>query len=310
MTNKTRPLIVDIKGNSLDDGPGIRSVVFFKGCPLSCAWCQNPESKQAAAELSWDRERCIGCGTCISTCLQGAVSADNPFFVDRNSCTFCFECVEPCPSQALTRVGLEMNMGEIAAKVLRYKPFFETSGGGVTLSGGEPTLNMGFASTLLKYLKDQGIHTILETCGWFDIAEFEKLMLPYIDAIYMDIKVMDPAEHRLYCGVSNELILRNLVHLHERSKSGAFTLLPRTPLIPGFTDSEEQINRLASFYKEQHLSNAVLLPNNPVWFDKCAKLGKKDPFDRSGPLGMFYDEEKKTRIKEQFSQYEIAVIFG
>ena len=143
-----RPLILDIKGNSLDDGPGIRSVIFFKGCPLACTWCHNPESKRFEAEISFDAKACIGCDACLSACPQDALSRDNPFFIDRRRCDLCFRCIDACHSGALSRVGQEMGIAEIVARVLDYKPFYDTSGGGVTLSGGEPTVYMDFASPI------------------------------------------------------------------------------------------------------------------------------------------------------------------
>ena len=143
------PLIIAIEGNSREDGPGIRSVIFFKGCPLNCLWCQNPESKQRSAELWWDRDKCIECGDCINVCPQGALSAVNSEFLARDKCDLDFECVRVCPTQAVQRIGQNMSADEIIRKVLRYKPFFDTSGGGVTLSGGEPMLNMQFTSDLL-----------------------------------------------------------------------------------------------------------------------------------------------------------------
>jgi pyruvate formate lyase activating enzyme len=304
------PLIIDIKGNALDDGPGIRSVVFFKGCPLDCVWCQNPESKRATAELSWDREECVECGTCITFCPEEAISREHPFFVDRERCSLCFVCVEECPSGALSRIGSDVTVDEVVRKIVRYKPFFDTSGGGATLSGGEPTLYMQFASTLLKKLKAEGIHTLVETCGLFDLEKFESLILPFVDAIYMDVKVIDPIEHRRLCGASNERILHNLIRLHEASLSGQFTLLPRVPLIPGLTDGEAQIRALAAFFRDNRIPSVALLPNNPVWLEKPAKLGQETPFGDSHAIREFYSEPAKSRVMEQFSQHGVSAAFG
>ena len=191
-----RPLIIDIKGHSLDDGPGIRSVVFIKGCPLRCSWCQNPESQRTTAELSWDREKCIKCGACAQICPEQAISGNNPFFIDRKACSLCFACVETCPAGALRQVGKAMTVDEIVANVLRYRSFFDTSGGGVTLSGGEPTMYMDFSAALLRRFKEEGLHTLLETCGHFDRDRFENLIFPWIDTIYMDIKIADRKKHQ------------------------------------------------------------------------------------------------------------------
>lgn len=304
------PLIIDIKGNALDDGPGIRSVVFFKGCPLKCVWCQNPEGISASTEISWDSEKCLGCGACIKACTAGAVSGENPFHIDREVCTLCFECLGVCPSGALSRVGEEISVDDIVRKILSYKPFFDTSGGGVTLSGGEPTLYMAFASALLKELKKNGIHTVIETCGFFDPDEFNALMLPYCDMIFMDVKLIDPDEHRKYCGVPNGVILDNLISLHEMSESSGFKIIPRTPLIPGITDTDDRLTNLAIFYRDNGIKSAVMLPNNPIWMEKCAKLGKEYPFTPSSPVRGFYDEEKKADVIRLFSDYGITIAFG
>jgi pyruvate formate lyase activating enzyme len=207
-------------------------------------------------------------------------------------------------------VGNAMTVAEIVEKVTPYKPFFETSGGGVTLSGGEPTMHMQFLSSLLKALKQEHIHTLLETSGLFNYARFEEIILPYLDAVYIDIKIIDPTWHRRYCGVSNERIIANLARLQSVSSKGTFTLLPRTPLIPGITDSKQQITALASFYRDHHLTSAVLLPNNPIWIEKCARLGYPEPYDKTSPVRDFYDLAKKRDIETIFSQHGIAVTFG
>ena len=297
-----KPLILDIKGNSLDDGPGIRSVVFFKGCPLNCAWCHNPESKRAGVELSWERDKCVGCGACVEVCPESAISTENPDFIDRDRCTLCLVCPETCPSTALTRVGRDMTVDEVVKEAARYAPFYKTSGGGVTLSGGEPTLFMDFAAHLAEKLRALDIHVLLETCGWFDPDRFESLLMPHVDTIYMDLKLMDGREHRRHCGVDNEPILKNFIRLHRLAQAGAFQLLPRTPLIPGITDTEDNIRALAGFYEAHGVKKAALLGNNPIWFDKCRHLGLSPGFDPDHPIRNMYDLEKKREIKDLFPQ--------
>ena len=303
-------LITDIEGNSMEDGPGIRSVVFFKGCPLDCRWCQNPESKNIQAELWWDREKCIECGECMKVCPEGVISEDNPFFINRDLCTLCYKCVEACPSAALRQIGQEMGVDEIVQKVIRYKPFFKTSGGGVTLSGGEPTLSIEFTSALLKKVKEEGIHTLLETAGLFDLEKFESLILPYVDIIYFDIKLIDSSEHKQYCGIGNEQILNNFTSLYKKSLSEDFELMPRTPLIPGITDTSKNIQEIADFYNMQKVRNAIFLPNNPVWINKLEKLGREDGFDDKDEIRKFYDVEKEKEIEALFLKYGIEVSFG
>lgn len=302
------PLILDIKGNSLDDGPGIRSVVFFKGCPLNCTWCQNPESQRTTAELSWDKEKCIGCGACVESCPEIALSENNPFFIDRDLCNACFKCVDVCPSNALQQIGKIMDVEEVIQEVLRYKSFFETSGGGVTLSGGEPTLFMDFSAILLKRLKGEGIHTLLETCGFFEMDRFEKVLLPWVDTVYMDIKIIDQADHKKYCGVSNVLILNNFLKLNQLAASGKISLLPRTPLIPNITDRRNSISELIWFYQTHMIKKAALLENNPIWINKCSQLGYCPEVKLSSELRDFYDPEKLDAIKTLFIEQGIKIV--
>jgi len=306
--NLKQPLITDIEGNSLADGPGIRSVVFFKGCPLNCFWCHNPESKKIEPELWWDREKCIGCGECIKVCPERAVSQDNPFFINRNICKLCFKCAEECPSKALRQIGKKMSIDEIVRKVLRYKPFFDTSAGGVSLSGGEPAFHLEFTSALLKRFKEERIHTLLETSGFFDFDQFKALILPYIDTIYFDIKLIDSSQHERYCGVKNERILHNFILLKTEALFGNFDLLPRTPLIPGMTDTKKNIQAIADFYKKQQVKKTVLLSNNPAWINKLEKLGQKEKFDNNDRIQKFYDKEKEIKTKKVFSEKGIEVI--
>lgn len=305
-----QPLILDIKGNSLDDGPGIRSVVFFKGCPLNCRWCQNPESKSPKAELLWDAGKCTRCGTCIDLCHPAAIADSNTAFIDREKCTLCFACVDECPTGALARAGRPMSVDEIVRQVVRYRDFFESSGGGVTLSGGEPTLWMEFIGELLRALKKEGIHTLLETCGQFSLDRFSALVLPWLDEIYFDIKLIDPLEHERHCGISNRVIIDNFVALNTLASGGRITLLPRTPLIPGITDGEERIRALGEFYREQRVTRIGLLANNPIWLDKLKKLGRDDPFGGAYKIRGFYDGEEKKRILERFREYGITAVFG
>ncbi|MEA2101694.1 MAG: glycyl-radical enzyme activating protein [Thermodesulfobacteriota bacterium] len=302
-----QPLILEIKGNSLDDGPGIRSMVFFKGCPLSCVWCHNPESKRIAQEISFDAKECVGCNTCIDTCPNGALSRDNRYFIDRDRCTLCMACVDACPSGALTRVGESMGVDEIVDKCLRDKPFFDTSGGGVTLSGGEPTMYMGFTHELLKRLKEQGVSTLVETCGQFNTGEFEELILPYTDLIYMDIKILDPKEHKRYCGVDNHLILENFIRLNELSKGGGFSILPRVPLIPGITDTEANIRAIAKFLKNHGVKRSALLSYNPLWHEKNDKIGVENPFEDNDSMHKWLPAQKVNDCGEIFRQAGIEI---
>lgn len=268
-----QPLVLEIKGNSLDDGPGIRTVVFFKGCPLSCVWCHNPESKNPYSELSYDASECINCGECRDICPVDAIGKRYPLVIDREKCNLCFACVDLCPSKAMTRVGFSMTIEEIVEKVLRDEEFYNVSGGGITLSGGEPTMYPAFIGKLLSRLKKLNIHTLLETCGQFKLSLIKKHVLPFLDLIYYDLKLINPDDHIKYCGVPNYRILENFKHLHYLSQEMDFTLIPRTPLIPDITDTEENLTGIAEFLSEVGVRETHLLPYNPLWYEKEEKLG-------------------------------------
>jgi pyruvate formate lyase activating enzyme len=268
------PLLFGIRGNSLDDGPGIRTVVFFKGCPLSCVWCHNPEGMRRGVEIAFESKKCVACDTCLKTCKKGALDRNLPFLVDRSRCNLCFDCVEECPSGALFRVGFAHEIDNIVHLVRRDLPFFQRSGGGVTLSGGEPTIFMEHASELCRRLKSLGVHVLLETCGLFELPRFEALLQPHLDLIYFDLKIMDPALHRQYCGADNARILDNFKALSSRARQGGVEILPRVPLVPGITDTESNLARIASLLREAGWGRVALLPYNPLWIEKLATLGE------------------------------------
>jgi pyruvate formate lyase activating enzyme len=302
------PLILDIKGNSLDDGPGIRSVIFFKGCPLSCVWCHNPEGKKASLEISFDAKMCINCGACRGICKEDALSCDNRYYIDRSKCTLCFLCVDVCPSGALNRVGNALSVDDIINRILPDKPFFETSGGGVTLSGGEPTLFADFTSQLLKALKQQAIHTLLETCGYFDLHRFMDMLYPHLDTIYFDIKIIDNITHQKYCGLPNEKILDNFKQCSHSAQNDGKTLLSRIPLIPDITDTEENIGAIAAFLKNLNITKVALLAYNPLWHEKSDKVGSENPYKRSKTMTSFPDSAVAERSKAVLASYGITEI--
>jgi pyruvate formate lyase activating enzyme len=302
------PLIFEIKGNSLDDGPGIRTVVFFKGCPLSCVWCHNPEGKAAGQEIAFDARVCIACDTCLGVCGPKALSRENPCFIDRKRCTLCFQCVEACPSGALSRVGNDLSVADVMRKILPDKPFFVNSGGGVTLSGGEPTLFMDYTSELLKALKAAGIHTLLETCGLFPFHAFERKLLPWLDAVYYDLKIYDWDDHIRYCGVSNEKIVKNFERLVDAAAGSDLTLLPRIPLIPDMTDTEANLRAMAGFLKSLDVHRIAVLSYNPLWFEKCAKIGADAPFRTDPAKKTWMSSERVNRVKEIFEEYGIDAV--
>ena len=301
------PLILEIKGNSLDDGPGIRSVVFFKGCPLTCRWCHNPESKSLSHEIAFDAAECIGCNTCIETCREAALSKNNPFYIDRNKCSLCFDCVDTCPSGALSRVGQPMTVDSILQATLKDKSFFNNSGGGVTLSGGEPTMFVDFTSGLLKALKKAGVHTLMETCGMFDLVEFEKTLYPFIDIIYYDVKLIDADEHTYFCGAPNDRILANFRHLQKKFLDGFVEIIPRTPLIPGITDTQQNLAGIAEFLRECDVASVQLLAYHPLWLMKNQKIGCEDSLGGNEEMKHFMSPEKLKACRDIFEAKGIQV---
>jgi pyruvate formate lyase activating enzyme len=294
------PLIVNIKRNSLDDGPGIRTVIFFKGCPLSCVWCQNPEAIASSQEISFDGEDCINCGKCLEVCDQEAINFTNPDRVDRTRCSLCGKCIEQCPSEALQFVGREYTIEELLTIVLKDKVFYKNSGGGVTLSGGEPTLHIPYLNQVLRALKQENIHVTLETCGYYNSESFNELILPYLDLIFFDLKIYDTDAHQQFCGVPNSRIQRNFEELIQQKK---VDVLPRIPLIPTITATEENLKNMANYLKTLGIKKIGFLPYNPLWLSKMDKIGAKPKYIRSDWL----KKEEKKQIKHIFSDFEFNI---
>ena len=293
-------LILEIKGNSLDDGPGIRSVVFFKGCPLSCLWCHNPESKQVGAEISFQADECVACDTCLTICSLDALSREYPFFVDRQRCNLCFECADECPSGALSRAGIDMSVDTVVDQILKDKPFYDTSGGGVTFSGGEPTLHMNFLEQVLIQLKSQGVQTLIETCGHFNMNKFQEQIYPHTNMIFYDIKIIDKNNHQQYCGRGNELILKNFAALYKQWQKGGVEILPRIPLIPGITDTDKNIEDIISFFREMGVTKTHLIPYHPLWQEKNQQIGIEAEKPTDIELQHWISQEKIKKCEEKF----------
>jgi len=302
---KTVPFIFEIKGNSLDDGPGIRTVVFFKGCPLSCSWCHNPESKRRERELSYDKKKCVGCDACVNLCSAKALDRNSPFFVDRGRCTLCLDCVKGCPSGALSVVGKAMTVDEIVRVVEKDIPFFRNSGGGVTFSGGEPTLFMDFTARLAAELRRKGIPVLLETCGLFNFDAFIERIYPNLAMIYYDIKIIDGDDHRRHCGQPNDVILENFRKLTGRCRDGGIAVLPRIPLIPGLTATEENLSAIAGFLRGQGAMKVALLQNNPLWFEKNEMLGRAADAGNDD-MRSWIGRERMGLIRAIFKDFEIV----
>jgi pyruvate formate lyase activating enzyme len=239
-------VVFSIQRFSIHDGPGIRTTVFLKGCSLRCFWCHNPEGIRPKPDLQFFPDRCIGCDECIRVCTHGAAIKINDVRVyDREKCVVCGECVDTCYAGARVLTGKMMTVDEVVGEVLQDRAFYETSGGGVTLSGGEPVLQASFAFAILARCKAEGLHTAIETCGnvrWED----EERMLPVTDLIMMDLKHMDPAKHKWATGAPNERILAAARKFAETDKPIIF----RIPIIPTVNDTREEVAAVAAFVRE------------------------------------------------------------
>jgi pyruvate formate lyase activating enzyme len=270
-----RPWVVDLKRNSLDDGPGIRTVVFFKGCPLRCAWCQNPETVSPLPVLQRSEEACLGCRECEAACpVHRARPAREPEPQDI-ACTRCGACVEACPSDARRLSGTQWDAAALEQALLRDAVFYRRSGGGVTLSGGEPALFSEYVGGVAAGLRRRDVHVLIETCGHFAWEPFARHLLPHLSTVYFDLKLADPARHRQWAGRDNALIHENLRRL---VASGHADVLPRIPLIPGVTDDDENLQALAALVRAVGLGRVALLPYNPLWVGKRRALGLELPY--------------------------------
>jgi len=263
-------VIFNIQRYSIHDGPGIRTTVFLKGCQLRCFWCQNPESQKRRPEILFSKEHCTLCARCVSACPTGAgFLLDAHSAIDREKCDGCGECVKICPNDARTLTGKIWPVGEIIQTVIRDKKFYENSGGGVTLSGGDPLSQPEFALAILQSCKEAGLHTVIETCGYASWPSMEKL-LDYTDLVLYDIKCIDPAKHKKATGKSNERILENAKRVALLK-----SLRVRVPMIPGFNDSPEDVKAIVKFVKKEMGPIEIdLLPYNSLGESKYERLDR------------------------------------
>lgn len=247
--NSEKGLIFNIQKYSIHDGPGIRTLVFFKGCPLACKWCSNPEGIVGYEELSYKKSKCITidqCGFCLKSCPINAIQRDESGIakIDRHSCSNCMHCVTVCPSKAIEQIGHWMTVEEIIAEVTSDSAFYSRSGGGMTLSGGEPLLQADFVVKLLQAAHEEGLKTAIETTGCVPWDQ-AKLVFSELDFIHMDIKSLDSDKHKAYTGRDNTLILENFTKLCQTFPNKP--IIARTPVIPGFNDTLEDLQAIADF---------------------------------------------------------------
>ena len=279
-------IIFDIKEFSVNDGPGVRQTVFFKGCPLHCAWCHNPEGMEHGPQLMIRYGECVSCGKCADVCESRA----------EQECIACGKCATTCPLRLRSVCGREITSSELAATLLKDKDIYADMGGGVTFSGGEPLMQPMFLSDVIKRLP--GVHTAVETCGYAERDVFENVMNA-AGLMMLDIKLIDPALHKHWCGVDNTLIIENLSLL----KSGDVPFIIRVPLIPGVTDGDDNLHRIARLLKDARtLMYVELLPYNRLAGAKYGQLGSvyEPGFDTEKPLstaaGIFEQYGSESRI--------------
>jgi len=289
--------VFNIQRYSLHDGPGIRTVVFLKGCPLHCAWCCNPESIDRNPHITFNQDKCIGDGRCIEVCPTGARDAEG-YHVEM--CNFCGNCVEVCPTGALELLGREMSVSEIAREVEKDRLFYESSGGGATLSGGEVLMQREFALQILKELRARMLHTAIETTGFAPWEHVEEIA-DACDLVLYDLKHMNSDTHKKFTGVPNELIFENAMHLAKEKKE----LIFRVPLIGGVNTDMQNIRALAQFVAQTGVEEVHLLPYHRLGESKYAKLGREYGCDGFTPEKGEVDE-----IKAVFESHSLVVMIG
>jgi len=286
MHSKIKGLVTSIERYAIHDGPGIRTIVFMKGCPLRCIWCSSPQTQNPYPEIAYYEEKCIECGSCLEICPENAIIFDKQGkkWINRLKCTNCGKCAGVCPTEALKVIGQFMTSEEVMAEICKDKLFYQKSGGGITISGGEPLRQAEFVKEVLCKCHEQGIHTTIETSGFVEWQTFRDV-LRYVDLLFHDIKHMDPKKHKELTGVSNRLILENIRKIDQECD---VSVILRFPLIPGINDSEENLIDLAKFITSlKRIDTLEVLPYHRLGeheyktLDKEYKLkGLEVPSDR------------------------------
>lgn len=294
--------VFDIQRFSVHDGPGIRTLVFFKGCPLRCAWCSNPESQASGPQLMFYPEKCIACHKCIGVCDSGAAFvASDIVRYDRSLCGACGSCVDVCPADARKMAGRPMDVDQVMEEIEKDWPFYERSGGGATFGGGEATLYPAFVDALATRCKSKGVHTAVETCGFGEWGVLERATR-HIDLVLYDIKHMDSAVHRSLCGQGNELILANLLRLTRLHRS---EVIVRFPVLPGLNDDDVHIHQLAHFVSTlgDEVKRVELLAYHRFGLKKYERLQREYELKDMGVP----DDEHVAAIKEVIESHGVLV---
>lgn len=297
-----RGIVFDIQRYSLHDGPGLRTNVFLKGCALGCHWCSNPEAKNFQPEIAFFERTCFLCGDCITECPEAAIALENGHITwDRSKCNECKRCAEICPAHSFSLIGREMTANEVVAEVLRDVAFYGGQGG-LTLTGGEPTLQPEFAEAILRLSKEEGIHTAIETCGAVNWQNIQRL-LPYLDQVLFDLKHTDPEVHRQFTGAPNTVILGNL----RRTCQAGANLIVRIPLIPGFNADTESLGAMAGFIQSlQGVREVHLVPYHTLGRSKYHALGLPYLMEQYDPM----HSEEAEQYANIFRKQGFAVLVG
>ncbi len=288
-------LVFNTQKYSVQDGPGIRTTVFLKGCPLCCQWCHNPESQSARPEIIFVESRCLRCGECRRACaFAQSLPESEPLPPAVEGCTMCGECVEACPTEARQIVGKRMTVGEVMAEILQDGVFYDESFGGVTFSGGEPLAQPAFLKELLEACQARGIRTAVDTCG-FACTDALLEIARRTDLILFDLKLMDDAKHRQYTGVSNVPILANLKALDQIHKN----IWVRVPLIPGINDDDANLGAVARFATSLFgITQVSVLPYHKIGVQKFRRLGRAFPLEDLRPPSPAQVERALGRFRD------------
>ena len=280
--DKITGIVFEIERFAINDGPGIRTLVFLKGCPLKCRWCANPESQNVRAQIMLSPAKCIGCRTCIGVCENKALSWKERVILDREKCKLCGKCAGICNSEAIEIAGKAMTPEEVLAEVDKDARYYKSSGGGVTFSGGEVFNDPDFVFLLAQLAKARGYNTALETCGFAQWHNIERV-IPYIDLFMYDFKCMDDDKHRYYTGVSNKIILKNYIRL-VNAVGSKNQVVARVPVIPGINMTSENFSEMADFIEKHNPNSRIdLLPYHSLGKAKYDKLDKKYELEELAP---------------------------